>query len=128
MIKLVHPFNASAPATLLQLIESDFGYVLKIPLPGVRPEDVRIEQLPGSRLAITATRRQRSSVLSALPDLYASLPEVFGLPSGGCTWGSGTHTDKKVVSWTLPEDANVNSVRAEFKVRRGVWAALPAVM
>lgn len=106
-----------APQTLVQ--ESEFGYLLQALLPGVKARDVRAELVPGSRLVISGTRRGRMG--GPFPELFAALPEVFGLAKGPGTQGMASGSFEIV--WRLPGDANLDSLRAEVKVREGANAA-----
>lgn len=105
------------------MIESDFGYSIKVALPGIQPDDVRIELLPGNRLTVTTRASSSNSSSSSsfggmLPALYSRLPEVFGLPrprQHGEEESVTTMHHARQLSWILPDDANLNSVQAELK-------------
>jgi hypothetical protein len=93
---------------------------------GVEAADVRAELLAGGRLAVAGVRHARvaGGATGGLPDLMAALPEVFGVPAEGrggvrVVAGAGDvlATGRFRLVWQIPEDANQDSLRADFKVR-----------
>jgi HSP20 family molecular chaperone IbpA len=104
--------------------ENDFGYVVRAVVPGIRPEDVKAELLPGRKLVITGTQKTVRGQAEEFPELFAALPEVFGLPARTRHRmlprdrdASSAMTGSFTIEWTLPDDANSDSLRADLKVR-----------
>lgn len=87
----------------------------------------RAQQLTVSgcrRLSSSSTSSSFPTTWNLFPDLYYALPDVYG-PSGVSTirtlyQGANKttvlmQTGKFRLTWTLPEDVNADSLRAEYK-------------
>ena len=115
------------------VMENEFGYVMQVVLPGVRAQEVRAELVPGGKLVINGVRHGKvGSAMCGTGDnastilglLSSSLPRELGL-GGGSTMGRIVYGGDVLVPgrfklvWKLPKDANLESLRADFKVRFG---------
>lgn len=113
------------------ILESEFGYVMQVVLPGVRAQEVRAELLPGGRLVVTGVRHKTLNKKAgggpegSLPELLSALPRELVL-GGKAGMGRVVYGGDVLVSgrfklvWKLPKDANLESLRADFKVRFAV--------
>lgn len=108
-----------APKAFIQ--ESEFGYVLHAVLPGIKAKDIVAELLPNRRLLISGVRfsfsegegqgmKDNSGMkiyhkISSDPFILSMKEEPI-LPYG-----------RFKISWKLPKDADLESLRAKVEVR-----------
>ncbi|KAK9808979.1 hypothetical protein WJX72_007353 [[Myrmecia] bisecta] len=98
-------------------VETPFGYSLDVALPGVRAEHLRVE-LRARELTISGKRTRGASEAEGLRGVRISRGPARVIR--GHLFGSGLVLRREVAQgpftcrWTLPDDADTGSLRAEF--------------
>ncbi len=113
------PAPPPAPDALpaADVLESDQAYLVEVELPGVRPDDVRVE-LGGSRLVVTGRRRayDRQGLIRHRSRSTGHLRLVVTLPGGLEADGVAARLDDGLLTVLLPKSESDRRRRIPVRI------------